>query len=188
MAHAGHSEAAHHAHHILPKRLLIKVFIALVALTIFTVLTAQLDLGLLNVPLALAIAGSKSALVVMFFMALKYDNRVNTLVFVVGTIFVAVFLIFTLFDTLFRGDLTNVEASTISDMERMEEQLRLREPGAAVGAPVGADTLAGPGGEVAPADTLSDPAEEAAPADTLSEPVDAAPSDAPVAVPPGGSE
>lgn len=114
----------HHGHHIIPMPLLLKVFGGLVFLTILTVLTAtQLDLGVLNVPLALAIAFTKAALVLAFFMALKYDNRVNTLVFSLGAIFVAVFLIFTLFDTAFRGDLDNVDAETIADQERAEQAL-----------------------------------------------------------------
>lgn len=130
MAHAESSAAAHHAHehHITPKKTLYKVFGALVALTILTVLTAEfVDIGALNIPLALTIAGMKAALVVSIFMALKYDNRVNTLVFTLGTIFVVVFLAFTLFDTAFRGDLENVDAETVADRERAEEQLRVQE-------------------------------------------------------------
>jgi cytochrome c oxidase subunit 4 len=116
-----------HGHHIVPKRLLYKIFGILVVLTILTAVTAQMDLGSFNVPLALAIAGSKATLVVMFFMALKYDKRVNTLVFMLGLVFVAVFLIFTLFDTAFRGDIGNVGKETISDIQRREEMMRQRE-------------------------------------------------------------
>ncbi len=119
-----HHEDAPHGHHSMPKPLLIKVFAALVALTVFTVLTAQLDLGAFNVPLALTIATGKAALVVLFFMALKYDNRVNMLVFTVGVIMVIVFLTFTLFDTAFRGDIGNVDPETIADIERQEEVMR----------------------------------------------------------------
>ena len=66
----------------------------------------------------------------------------------------AVFLIFTLFDTAFRGDLMNVDDQTIADQERQEALLRAREPGLAAPAPT--DTS-----ETAPADTT-----QAAPADT----------------------
>jgi len=116
-----------HGHHIVPKRLLYKIFGILVVLTVLTAVTAQLNLGSINVPLALAIAGAKATLVVMFFMALKYDKRVNTLVFMLGTVFAAVFLIFTLFDTAFRGDIGNVGKETISDIQRREEMMRQRE-------------------------------------------------------------
>lgn len=118
---------AQHGHHITPKRTLLIVFGTLILLTIITGLTAQLDLGVLNVPLALAIASSKAALVALFFMALKYDNPVNGLAFSLGVVFVSVFLIFTLFDTIFRGDLGNVGTETISDIERMESLMRDRE-------------------------------------------------------------
>lgn len=117
MAHA----EGHHGHHIVPKALLYKVFGALVVLTIVTVLSAQVDLGVLNVPLALAIAGSKAALVVLFFMALKYDNRVNTLVFAAGSIFVVIFIVFTLFDTVWRGEIGGVSPQTITDELRATE-------------------------------------------------------------------
>ena len=119
---------AHAEHHITPIKTLVLVFAALVALTVITVLTAQVDLGAFNVPLALLIAGTKASLVVAIFMALKYDNKVNTLVFAVGTLFVIVFLVFTLFDTAFRGDLSNTTEGTIMDQNRQEQALQEREP------------------------------------------------------------
>lgn len=109
---------AHHGHHITPMRTLIGVFAGLIVLTILTVITSRIDLGILNVPLALTIAIGKASLVVMFFMALKWDNRVNGIVLLLGVLFVSIFLIFTLFDTAFRGDLSNVDDTTIMDMER----------------------------------------------------------------------
>ena len=114
-------------HHIIPVSLLAKVFGALVFLTVLTVVTAEyVDLGALNVPLALAIAAAKASLVVTFFMALKYDNRVNTLVFSVGAIFVVVFLSFTLLDTTFRGDLGNVSEESTFQQERRAERIQAR--------------------------------------------------------------
>lgn len=124
MAHSdGHAD-----HHIIPFKTLLNVFLALVALTVLTVLAAWFDLGPLEIPVALGIAAAKATLVVMYFMALKYDKPVNSMVFIVGTSFVGVFLIFTLFDTVFRGDLGNVGARTITEEERELEQLQQREP------------------------------------------------------------
>ncbi len=99
-------------------RTLVGVFSGLIVLTILTVVTSRIDLGILNVPLALTIAIGKASLVVLFFMALKWDNRVNGIVLLLGVLFVSIFLIFTLFDTAFRGDLSNVDDTTIMDMER----------------------------------------------------------------------
>ena len=102
------------AHHIIPVRVLASVFGVLVLLTVVTVITARLDLGAINVPLALAIAASKAALVVSVFMALRYDNRVNALVFFIGTIFVVVFLALTLSDTALRGALGMTDAGVMT--------------------------------------------------------------------------
>ena len=118
-----------HGHHIIPKKTLISVFVILVGLTILTVVTALgVEFGRLEIPVALAIASTKAALVVIYFMALKYDTPVNSLAFIVGLVFVGIFLVFTMLDTAFRGDLDNVSAQTISEQERIEEQLRAREP------------------------------------------------------------
>ena len=120
---------AHAEHYITPKKTLIQVFLALVVLTITTIFTSQLDLGSLNVPLALFIAIVKASFVVLIFMALKHDNRVNAVVFVVGTVFVVVFLVFTLLDTSFRGDLPNTFEGTIMEEEADNDALRARDPG-----------------------------------------------------------
>ncbi len=138
------SGAAHHGHYIIPIKVLGTVFGVLVFLTVFTVITSRIDLGVLNVPLALAIAITKALLVVAFFMALKYDNAVNTLVFAVGAIFVVVFLAFTLADTAFRGSLGITEAGTIQDQQRAEEALLAREPGGALVAAATDTTAADP--------------------------------------------
>ena len=120
--------AEHHGHHIITRGTLLKVFGTLVIFTILTYLAYLVDLGPLNIPLALAIAAAKVMLVVMFFMGLKYDNPVNTLTFTMGGVFVLIFLVFTLFDTVFRGDLDNTQSGTILDQQRQEELLQEREP------------------------------------------------------------
>jgi cytochrome c oxidase subunit 4 len=129
-----HSEypGSEHDHHIIPKKTLFSVFGALVMLTILTVAVAQVDLGsAINIILALAVASAKASLVVTFFMALKYDKKVNSMVFSIGTLFVGIFLVFTLFDTAFRGDLGNVGIETISAEKRTEKKLEAQDPGAA---------------------------------------------------------
>ena len=102
------------------------MFAGLIFLTITTVIIASFDLGLLSVPVALAIAIVKAALVVAFFMALKYDSRVNLLVFTIGLFFVAVFLGFTLLDTEFRGTFDKTKASTISEQQREMDRIQKR--------------------------------------------------------------
>jgi len=109
-------------HHVLPKATLFKVFGGLIVLTILTVAVAYMPLGPLAVPVAIAIAAAKASLVVLFFMALWYDNPVNALTFTVGIIMVVVFITFTLFDTAFRGDLGNVEPQTVQEMDREQKE------------------------------------------------------------------
>jgi cytochrome c oxidase subunit 4 len=148
MAQAGHHREEHPGHHIVPKKILFTVFGALVFLTVFTVITAQLDLGGFNVPLALAIAFTKAGLVLAFFMALKYDNRVNTLVFSLGAVFVVVFLTFTLFDTALRGSLGMMdEAGTVADQQRAEAALQAQDPGLGTPTVAAPDTTATESGE-----------------------------------------
>lgn len=118
---------AHDGPHVIPKSVLLKVFGALIALTVLTIGVAYIPLGPLNVPVALGIAGAKASLVVMVFMHLKYDNPVNALTFSVGAIFVVVFVGITLLDTAFRGDLGNVNAKTVRQLQAEEEQVQKRQ-------------------------------------------------------------
>jgi cytochrome c oxidase subunit 4 len=76
----GHTEAA--PHHEIPYG---KVFVALVVLTIVTVLVAmyRFDLEIVNVLLALAVASVKGALVALYFMHLKYEGKLIYLIFAV---------------------------------------------------------------------------------------------------------
>jgi cytochrome c oxidase subunit 4 len=74
-----------------------KVLAALLALTVLTVTAAGIDFGPYNTVIALVIATLKASLVALFFMHLRYD-KFNAVLFVTGIFFLAVFLIFTLFD------------------------------------------------------------------------------------------
>lgn len=99
-----HSEShadAHATHvHACPLWILGAVFAALIVLTVVTVLTAQfVDLGELNLVLAMAIALVKGALVAMFFMHLWWDSKFNTIALLAGLGFLAIFLAFALVDT-----------------------------------------------------------------------------------------
>ena len=126
MAHTG--DSGDHGHHIIPFRVLMGTFGALIILTVLTVVAGVYDLGAIDVPVKVGIATVKAALVVTIFMALWWDNPVNTLTFAVGTIFVFIFMIVTLFDTAFRGDLDFTERGTIMEEEIERERLMERDP------------------------------------------------------------
>jgi cytochrome c oxidase subunit 4 len=114
-------------HHVLHKPTLFKVFGALIVLTVLTVAVTYVPLGPLNVPVAIAIATAKATLVVLFFMALKYDNPVNGLTFTIGIIMVVVFITFTMFDTAFRGDLGNVTPQTVEEIQREQQEAQKQQ-------------------------------------------------------------
>lgn len=98
------AESSHH-NHVLPMRTYLMVGVALFVLTALTVAMAQVDLGAWNAIVAFALAGTKAALVALIFMHLKYDNRLFMVIFLIGIVFIALFIGLTMFDTLRRGDI-----------------------------------------------------------------------------------
>ncbi len=86
-------DSAHSAlGHVVPLWLLAAVFGTLLLLTGATVAAAQIDLGNLNLYLALAIAGAKATLVILFFMHLFWDRPFNAMIFVGCLLFVSLFI------------------------------------------------------------------------------------------------
>ena len=63
--------------HIVPLRIYFLVFTALMVGTALTVMAARVDLGPMNIVVALVIAGIKAALVVLYFMHMRYSHRLN---------------------------------------------------------------------------------------------------------------
>ena len=95
------AEPAEHEH-IVPVKVYAVVFLTLLALTLITTLVSFLDLGPLNTPLALLIAGTKMMLVILFFMHLRYTGRLSQTVAVAAAFFVLIFIAFTVGDYLTR--------------------------------------------------------------------------------------
>lgn len=84
MAHSDHS-----VHHVVAFPILVKTAIALFALTFLTMFAFWMHnyLGPLGPIVAFLIAGVKAALVMMFFMGLKYDSMMNKFIFGLGFFF-----------------------------------------------------------------------------------------------------
>ena len=61
--------------HVVPKTVYLTIFGALMVLTLVTVVVAFVDLGNLNVMVAMTVAVIKASLVVLFFMHVKYASR-----------------------------------------------------------------------------------------------------------------
>lgn len=85
--------------HVAPLKALFGTFGGLLVLTIVTVAVTYVDLGALNLWVALLIAGFKATLVAMFFMHLWWDRRFNAFVLICGLAFVVLFIGFALLDT-----------------------------------------------------------------------------------------
>ena len=89
--------------HIAPKKLYFSIFGALITLTAITVGVAFIDLGPMNTVVALSIAFLKATLVVLFFMHLKYSNRLTAMIVGSGVVWLVIMLAHTFSDYMARG-------------------------------------------------------------------------------------
>jgi cytochrome c oxidase subunit 4 len=89
--------------HTVSRRVYIMIFLALMVLTAITVAVAFVDLGLLNIVVAMTIAVVKALLVLLYFMHLRYGSHLNWIF--AGAIFfwLAILLSLTVGDYLTRG-------------------------------------------------------------------------------------
>jgi cytochrome c oxidase subunit 4 len=79
------------------------VYAALVCLTAITVTSASLDLGRVAVLIVLAIAATKSVLVLLYFMHLRYEKRtLIRLLMPIVIVTLAIFIGLTYTDVLYR--------------------------------------------------------------------------------------
>ncbi len=112
-------------HHASPWQLLVVILFVLLGLTALTVFSAEAErwfIGLgvnishfWNVVIALSIALVKAVLVCMYFMHLKHDNPLNTMI-LLTTIFVfGLFILFTGIDLYERDRINEFKAALIED-------------------------------------------------------------------------
>ena len=90
----GHEEVGH----VAPLSSLLGTWAALIVLTVVTVAATWIDIGSLNIVLAMLIATVKSAFVVLFFMHLYWDKPFNSVIFISTILFLALFLGFCILD------------------------------------------------------------------------------------------
>ncbi len=88
--------------HLLSYKTLALVLVILLLLTAVTVGVSYIDLGILNVPVALSIAATKVTLVLLFFMHLKYEGKAIQISFLCTVTFLAIMISFTFWDVAFR--------------------------------------------------------------------------------------
>ena len=96
-------------HVVLTPRFYILIFGTLMGLTALTTAVAYVDLGPLNPIIALSIACVKAALVVLFFMHVRYGSRLTWVAAAVGFFWLHILFVETLMDYLTRGWLAPAE-------------------------------------------------------------------------------
>ncbi len=94
-----HTTGGHEEVHPASMLMLTSIFLALLVLTGITVGVAYVDLGELNLFVALGIATVKAMLVAWFFMHLSHDTGFNRLAFFSSFLFVGLFVSITLMDS-----------------------------------------------------------------------------------------
>ena len=101
-------------HHILPLKVYLSVAGALFVLTAVTLAAAAFDFGNFNLFIALLIATVKSTLVALYFMHLKYDNKLYLTLLVMSLVFLGIFIGITMLDTMFRGSIDPIRDELIN--------------------------------------------------------------------------
>jgi len=89
-------------HVLVPVKIYVGVFVALMALTALTTGVAFIDLGRWNTVVALAIAVTKMLLVVLFFMHVKYATGLTRVIIIAGFFWLGIMVALSLSDELTR--------------------------------------------------------------------------------------
>jgi cytochrome c oxidase subunit 4 len=91
------------SHHVVPLRVYLTVFIALMVLLALTIGAAFLHLGPFGLPVALTIAALKALLIVLYFMHLRYSDHVPWLFAGAGLFWLLILIVLTISDYVSRG-------------------------------------------------------------------------------------
>jgi len=98
------------SHFIVPVKYYVRNLLALMALTILTVITSRIHIGDTgNIILALFIAGVKATLVVTIFMGVKWDRGFSKAAVITSIFCVLIFFAFTFSDVFVRGTIYKQE-------------------------------------------------------------------------------
>jgi cytochrome c oxidase subunit 4 len=96
------AHATHEEHHVLPDGVAVLVWVGLLILTAITVSASVLFPGTVGIVTAMIVTPVKAALILMYFMHLKYEKPGFVIMFLVAVGILAIFLGLTFFDYLFR--------------------------------------------------------------------------------------
>ncbi len=103
-AHHGHGQKEDFGdqHHVSPVSLYIGVFLTLMVMTGVTVGAAYVDMGFLNLPVAVAIACFKATIVILYFMHVKYSSQLVKVTACTGFFFLIILFGITMSDYMTR--------------------------------------------------------------------------------------
>jgi cytochrome c oxidase subunit IV len=90
------------SHHIVPYRVYLVILAILIVLTGISVAVTQIDFGAVTIAVALLLASVKSTLVLIYFMHLKFDNRMFSIMATGVILMIGVVIFVTFLDYLFR--------------------------------------------------------------------------------------
>ena len=92
-----------HTHHIASKGLYFTIFTALMVLTLLTVAVTYIDLGEMNLVVAMGIAVFKASLVILYFMHVRWSPKLVQVTLATSFLFFGILVAFTLGDYFSRG-------------------------------------------------------------------------------------
>tara|TARA_Y100000768_G_scaffold273912_1_gene209747 strand:+ start:857 stop:1267 length:411 start_codon:yes stop_codon:yes gene_type:complete len=113
------SNNEHHIH-ITPLKTYLVIYFTLLLMTLITLISVQFDFGSFNIVIAMIIASFKATLVLLFFMHLLYDNKINLAFLVASVVFLAVFIVITAVDTNYRNTLYDIRAKVVEEQAPAE--------------------------------------------------------------------
>jgi cytochrome c oxidase subunit 4 len=91
------------AGHIISPRIYYSIFTALLLLLALTIGVSYIHLGYLNVVAAMTIAVTKAALIILYFMHVRYSSRLTWVFVSAGFFWLGILLLLSMTDFLTRG-------------------------------------------------------------------------------------
>jgi cytochrome c oxidase subunit IV len=91
--------------HIVPIKTYVGIFLILMVLMLATVVASGLNLGVFEIPVAMAIAVAKTLLIALYFMHLKFSNRLTWLFAGASVLALAILISFLMVDIGTRGEM-----------------------------------------------------------------------------------
>lgn len=98
------------SHTIVSRRVYYFVFAALLTLTATTIAVTYIDMGRMNLIVALLIAFTKASLVVLFFMNVRQSSSLTKLFVIAGLVWMTIMILLTFSDYISRNWLPDPQA------------------------------------------------------------------------------